>query len=58
MREWPIVIRHDRNCLVERTCPHGIGHPDPDSLEFLRNFGIEDDGTHGCEGCCSASART
>lgn len=54
MVDWPILIRHDRNCMAERTCPHGIGHPDPDSLGWMQSVGIDDDGTHGCDGCCTA----
>lgn len=46
-----------REFLTERTCAHGVGHPDPDSLAYLRNV-LADDypryalGTHGCDGCC------
>ena len=52
MKDWPILIRYSG--LVERTCPHGIGHPDPDSLAYLS----EQDqkgylGIHGCDGCCA-----
>lgn len=47
--------------LTERLCVHGIGHPDPDSVEFLASK--EDDpadarwgwGVHGCDGCCRSS---
>lgn len=35
MAEWPTVVRHDKHCLVERICQHGVGHPDPDSLAWL-----------------------
>ena len=37
---------------MERICDHGIGHPDPDEFR-IRNG--EDDGIHGCDGCCSGS---
>jgi len=57
MRKWPMFVRLDRyRGLVERTCPHGIGHPDPDSLAFIESTlppnrrGYE--GVHGCDGCC------
>lgn len=33
MRGWPLVWHNDRG-IFERTCPHGIGHPDPDQFEF------------------------
>jgi hypothetical protein len=45
MKDWPQVWRHDRH-LMERTCPHGVGHPDPDE--------INPDKVHGCDGCCAA----
>lgn len=43
MRAFPQHWRDDRG-IMERTCPHGIGHPDPDDLTL--------DGVHGCDGCC------
>jgi hypothetical protein len=33
MRGWPLVWRNDRR-IFERTCPHDVGHPDPDQFEF------------------------
>ncbi|AMU58948.1 hypothetical protein [Mycobacteroides abscessus] len=33
MRAWPLVWRNDRK-LFERTCPHGVGHPDPDQFGY------------------------
>jgi len=32
--------------MIERICPHGIGHPDPDDCAIDRS--------HGCDGCCYA----
>lgn len=46
MRSWPQHWRSDRY-LMERICPHGIGHPDPDSPPGT-------DTVHGCDGCCRA----
>lgn len=43
MRSFPQHWRDDRG-LMERICPHGVGHPDPD--------GLESHGVHGCDGCC------
>lgn len=43
MRDFPRYWRADRG-LMERICPHGVGHPDPD-----QRFA---DTTHGCCGCC------
>lgn len=43
MRDWPTHWRDDRR-IMERMCPHGVGHPDPDD--------INPDHIHGCDGCC------
>lgn len=43
MKEWPQNWREDRG-IMERICPHGIGHPDPDDPTTDR--------IHGCDGCC------
>jgi hypothetical protein len=58
MIDWQLNIRLDRGALTERICPHGIGHPDPDSLVWLqgrqKKFELQiDEGIHGCDGCCS-----
>lgn len=37
--------RRDKG-FMERVCPHGVGHPDPDEVYNNRN------GIHGCDGCC------
>jgi hypothetical protein len=54
MREWPLHWRDDRR-LMERICPHGVGHPDPDHIAFteqLRGSRAADvESTHGCDGC-------
>jgi len=43
--------------LMERVCPHGIGHPDPDHIQFMRDTAgekvAETQSVHGCDGCCS-----
>lgn len=50
MKTWPQYWRKDQ-CLMERLCWHGVGHPDPDdpksknSAEFI----------HVCDGCCEGS---
>ena len=46
LRDWPTHFRSDRG-IMERICPHGVGHPDPDDPT--------DDRTHGCDGCCRKS---
>ena len=52
MASWRLLIRYDRSCMAERICPHGVGHPDPDSMAYFRRVGIDDVGVHGCDGCC------
>lgn len=62
MAGMPRHIRTDKLGLVERICPHGVGHPDPDSVRFLndaidvrrglnfhKKYALE---VHGCDGCC------
>lgn len=47
--------RHLRETgLVERICPHGIGHPDPDSGAWLTRLTGKNRrwDLHGCDGCC------
>lgn len=51
MREWGLNWRADRQ-FMERLCPHGVGHPDPDSLRRNKVFLGRDMGVHGCDGCC------
>jgi hypothetical protein len=53
MKNWPLHWRADRN-LMERICPHGIGHPDPDDLAFKKRCGSDMyiESIHGCDGCC------
>ncbi len=45
--------------FMERICPHGIGHPDPDDTAFLAlshsNDWIATHLSHGCDGCCKES---
>lgn len=52
---WPMVWRSDRY-LLERLCPHRVGHPDPDSVAFLAARGVEGADVHGCDGCCATQA--
>lgn len=44
MRPWPQHWRSDLS-VMERICPHGIGHPDPDEYASYTDM-------HGCDGCC------
>lgn len=48
MVEWPQNWRPGfSRAYMERICPHGIGHPDPDEINF------EDFQLHACDGCCN-----
>lgn len=55
MKDWPTHWRGDRY-LMERICPHGIGHPDPDDIAFkeriLGKKRADVEAIHGCDGCC------
>lgn len=55
MRNRPQHWRSDRG-MMERTCVHGIGHPDPDQVEYWRGQYQPSDlyyqMIHGCDGCC------
>jgi hypothetical protein len=59
MREWPMLFRYDRG-IMERTCEHGTGHPDPDDAAYRLWFyetydkGDYDPGVHGCDLCCGS----
>ena len=48
MRNYKQFWRADRG-IMERVCAHGVGHPDPDEYRILNG---EDNGLHGCDGCC------
>jgi hypothetical protein len=56
MRDWPQLWRGDRQ-LMERVCPHGTGHPDPDDIDYKRRTRGDEyaryESIHGCDGCCS-----
>lgn len=55
MREFPTHWRDDRG-LMERICPHGVGHPDPDHIAFVERVAGKEaasaESVHGCDGCC------
>lgn len=62
MRNWRQNWRADRQ-FMERLCPHGIGHPDPDQMSYLRRIhGDTEDvaalSVHGCDGCCRDAYKT
>lgn len=54
---WRVETFYDiKPSHMERICEHGVGHPDPDSLAYLRRTGEESLANslsiHGCDGCC------
>ena len=55
MSSFPTHWRDDIG-LMERVCPHGVGHPDPDDIAFTMALGGPlarlDKSIHGCDGCC------
>ena len=66
MATWPMNWRGDTG-VMERTCPHGTGHPDPDHMAYVLSLTpahtcqrerclyphLEWHGSHGCDGCCA-----
>lgn len=52
LKDADMVLRLDKYALIERLCPHGIGHDDPDSVVWLHSRGQTWAGVHGCDGCC------
>ena len=42
MRDWPMNWRSDTG-VMERMCPHGTGHPDPDHMAYVRSLTPEHD---------------
>jgi hypothetical protein len=62
MRDWPQVWS-TRLGLMERFCPHGWGHPDPDHVSFVVSHfpdPVCEPGAqvHGCDGCCESKEVT
>jgi hypothetical protein len=55
LSDCPLNWRSDRG-LMERVCEHGVGHPDPDHLYYVRITHGEKwervGAVHGCCGCC------
>lgn len=54
-KDWPTHWRSGEY-LMERICPHGVGHPDKDHLAFVRKTKGDafayGQSIHGCDGCC------
>lgn len=47
MRKWTQYWNKDRE-VMERVCPHNIGHPDPDDPKMIGEHKLP----HTCDGCC------
>ena len=47
VENWPYHWRSDRG-IMERSCPHGVGHPDPDSADYYERNGQGYEYVHGC----------
>ena len=55
MHGWPIARRMDTFAfgLIEAFCPHGVGHPIPESVDLMKRTTKHSTwGVHGCDGCC------
>lgn len=48
--EWPTYWRDDRR-IMERTCPHGVGHPTPEYVDYVISVEKGYEAIHGCCGC-------
>ena len=64
MHGWPVTRRMDAFAfpLLEIECPHGVGHPMPESVQHLDDIGPKGArgswGVHGCDGCCLVKGDT
>lgn len=57
MHGWPLLRRE--TYLIEAVCPHGCGHPIPESASHMNNVtGGTTWGVHGCDGCCEGAEET
>lgn len=49
--DWPYVFRGEGR--IERSCEHGVGHPDRDHVKYLIKTTEETHwGIHACDSCC------
>jgi len=57
LKDAPMNWRKDIS-VMERICDHGVGHPDPDDVNFRIKNGANPAtaSTHGCDGCCQQTA--
>lgn len=54
MRGWYATWNEDLK-RVDRLCPHGLDHPDPDQFPFWEERGLSFLAIHDCDGCCAPS---
>lgn len=57
MRDWPLTFDMERAALGVRTCPHGLTHPDPDSIAYFYGTALHPNQLarlllHACDDCC------
>lgn len=54
---WPYVWRLNKHGF-ERTCPHGVDHPDADELRWRARTGRDaaTAAVHRCDGCCQTDS--
>jgi len=52
MSKFPQHWRDDTKAM-ERICPHGLCHPDPDHIAFVKYMKGRVKVTHTCDGCCA-----
>ncbi len=54
MRDLPVFYREHRG-IVERICPHGVGHPDPDQVgHWQKTLSETQASAQSIHGCCEA----
>lgn len=59
----PLMWRSDAGPMgkMERLCDHGVGHPDPDDVDYRSTHGDPNAwlwaDTHSCDGCCDQNGR-
>lgn len=51
LKDAPMHWRADKR-VMERICPHGIGHDDPDDYAYRKAIDSRASDVHGCDGCC------
>lgn len=60
LRQAPMEWMAEQRLMI-RTCAHGLNHPDPDHLSWLRTTGAHSAAdvqtVHRCDGCCGVYAQ-